>query len=105
MVCILPDNYQLPLCEGQGVSNTSDVCLCLLSDFSTSSSATNIFMYMYFMHLYFLCIYVFFPFMETNSQPIINSMQWLQLALFLEETVKQNRQLQTHIQWKISSPY
>jgi hypothetical protein len=61
MVCILPDNYQLQLCEGQGVSKASDVCLCLLSDFSTSSYATNIFMfmYMYFMYLHFLYIFSF----------------------------------------------
>ena len=58
MVCILPDNYQLPLCEGQGVGKVSDICLCLLSDFITSSSVTNIFMYMY-MYFMYLCIFSF----------------------------------------------
>jgi len=60
MVCILPNNYELPLCEGQGVSKASNIRLCLLSDFRTSSSATNIFMYMY---IYFMYLYFFYVFM------------------------------------------
>jgi hypothetical protein len=66
MVCILPDNYQLLLLKD--MVQASNLWLRLPSDLCTSSSVTNILMYLFcYQHSY-----VFVRFMETNSQPILN---------------------------------